>query len=948
MRPPIAAEEEVHGNPADRPDTRLAAPVGRACRCLKSVSLLMMPPNCEEPYQQDTFVATVQQALEGGNTSAPRPERKPMTLIAHRSGSRSRFVVHGGLLLLLTGAFTSVPTDAQGRRAGAASPQDTTVRAGAHYSAGGLHRFLFGQDYRDLWTTSVRVEVLNMRTFGGGLTPTTAGGGRQTKSLRFRGNDRHEYSFRSIDKDPDVLPPAFEGTIVQRIVEDQISSAYPPGPAVTAPLMEAAGILHTNPQMVVLPDDPALGQFRERFAGTLGFIEARAITGPGLEPFAGAAEIIDGNEIFERVSSGPRDRVDTRAFLKARLFDFFIGDWDRHRGQWGWARFGDQPVTHWVPLPEDRDQAFVRYDGLLPSLGRITNPQLISFGDDYASILGLHWNAQEVDRYFLTDLEKPIWDSVATALQARLTNAAIERAAAALPREYRSIDSTRLVRALKARRDKLPQVADRFYRFLAREVDVHATDESDRGTIERHLDGAVEIALAGGSAGEPYFHRRFDPSETSEIRLYLHGGDDRVGVRGQGSGAITLRIIGGSGSDEVFRSSQAGGIRFYTSDGDRTSGPAGVKVDRRSYTAPPKASINEPPPRDWGHQSRPVLWGGFGPDVGLFFGAGLYRMQFGFRHHPFASRIRVRAGYATEASTGRAGLLMQFRRSNSGVRFEIDARASGIEVLRFHGLGNEVLLAPGRFDDSEFFRVNQNQFSLEPSLVLPLGSSAELAFGPSAQYTTTDSIAGRFLATLFPLYGADDFGQLGGQASVQVDTRDVPAAATRGVWFTVGGSVYPKIWDVDSTTFGEVHGEVATYLTARPATLALRAGGKKVWGTFPFFESAFIGDARTVRLGRQNRFAGDAAVWGNAELRLALFPIFLVLPAKFGIFGIGDIGRVFLEGESTDRWHPAVGGGIWLAFLTSAGTVSAAVTRSEVGTAFPGRTGVYVQAGFAY
>ena len=26
-----------------------------------------------------------------------------------------------------------------------------------------------------------------------------------------RGNDRHEYSFRSIDKDPDVLPPGYRG-----------------------------------------------------------------------------------------------------------------------------------------------------------------------------------------------------------------------------------------------------------------------------------------------------------------------------------------------------------------------------------------------------------------------------------------------------------------------------------------------------------------------------------------------------------------------------------------------------------------------------------------------------------------------------------------------------------------------------------------------------------------
>ncbi len=104
----------------------------------------------------------------------------------------------------------------------------------------------------------------------------------------------------------------------------------------------------------------------------------------------------------------------------------------------------------------------------------------------------------------------------------------------------------------------------------------------------------------------------------------------------------------------------------------------------------------------------------------------------------------------------------------------------------------------------------------------------------------------------------------------------------------------------------------------------------------------------TVRLGRQNRFAGDAAAYGNAELRLDVAPIFLVLPGRFGIFGIGDIGRVWLEGQSSDWWHPAVGGGIWMSFMTEAYTASIGVTRSEVGTSLRQRTGVYAQAGFAF
>ena len=42
-----------------------------------------------------------------------------------------------------------------------------------------------------------------------------------------------------------------------------------------APLANAAGVLHSVPQLVYLPDDPGLGEFRSEFAGTLGLIEVR-------------------------------------------------------------------------------------------------------------------------------------------------------------------------------------------------------------------------------------------------------------------------------------------------------------------------------------------------------------------------------------------------------------------------------------------------------------------------------------------------------------------------------------------------------------------------------------------------------------------------------------------------------------------------------------------------
>ena len=111
----------------------------------------------------------------------------------------------------------------------------------------------------------------------------------------------------------------------------------------------------------------------------LGTIEERPGDDEGAE-FEGATEVVSTTKLLKEVEDSPNDRVDARAFLTARLVDILIGDWDRHADQWRWARFGDDKPHLWRPIPRDRDQAFVRYDGLLLQVARASTPQLVNFG----------------------------------------------------------------------------------------------------------------------------------------------------------------------------------------------------------------------------------------------------------------------------------------------------------------------------------------------------------------------------------------------------------------------------------------------------------------------------------------------------------------------------------------------------------------------------------------
>jgi hypothetical protein len=835
-------------------------------------------------------------------------------------------------------AILVAPLAAQTGEVGTAPPGQTVVRApGARYRAGALHRFLLGREYRELWTTPITVPVLDLDTLAGGLRPLGRTGGQQTRTLKLGTRDGQQFFLRPIDKDPSLaLPAELRGTVAERVVQDQISSAFPLGPVVVDRLIAAAGVLHGTPRLVILPDDAALGEFRADFAGLMGFLDER-VGGS----WHGATEIIGSDTLFVRLDRNSDDRVDARAFLVARLFDVFIGDWDRHRGQWLWARFDDALPRRWLPIPLDRDQAFVKYDGLLLGIARQSVPQLVNFGSRYADMVGQTWNGRELDRRFLVELPRPVWDSVARALQAALSDSVIGDAVGALPPEHYALIGKALQAWLMHRRDALPKAAGRFFDILAGQVEVHGTDGSDVAALTRAPDGSVTVALsrASESPTSPYFERRFEPRQTREVRLFLGQGDDTAVVRGVGGG-ILLRVLGDFGRDQLADSSRGGRNRFYDADAepDRTTGHAGA-IDRRPYAPPPSGNPHALPPRDWGHRWQPLTWVSFGPDLGLFIGGGRALTVYGFRKYPFASRHRFRAGLATGPPTYRVDYRAEFHRENSKVSAELFARASGIDVVRFHGFGNETSIT----GNNAYYRVTQDQFSIAPSLMLPLGPPLTLALGPTLKYVSTDHRPGRFLATVNP-YGSGEFGELGAQVSLLLDTRNRGTAATHGLAIELGGAVHPAWWDVREA-FGEAHGEAAVYLSP-PApldpTLSLRVGGKKLWGAYPFFDAAFIGGRSTVRLGRENRYAGDASAYGSAELRLALAHALLVVPAELGIFGLADAGRVFYAGESSTTWHTAFGGGVWTAFLNRANTISVAIAASEE------RTAVYVQAGLGF
>jgi hemolysin activation/secretion protein len=205
---------------------------------------------------------------------------------------------------------------------------------------------------------------------------------------------------------------------------------------------------------------------------------------------------------------------------------------------------------------------------------------------------------------------------------------------------------------------------------------------------------------------------------------------------------------------------------------------------------------------------------------------------------------------------------------------------------------------------------------VHPAVAFALGPRSDIAIGPIFKSSSTDNVPGSYLSETNP-YGSGDFGQAGLRLGIYKDNRIRAKDAYRGLLLDLTATAYPKMADVTSS-FQVLAAITAAYFTLPMIThpvFVLKAGAKQVFGDYPFHEAAFIGGEPSGRDLPHERFAGDAAIYGSAELRIPVVDFAFILPIDIGVYGYGDTGRVFVDRESPDGWHNSRGAGVWMGIL---------------------------------
>lgn len=855
---------------------------------------------------------------------------------------------------------------------------------GPQYQADGFQRIWLGGGWRDLWAIPVTAPTLDLEQRG--LEFDKRGGGRQSITVHFKEkNGSRGYVWRSANKNPmPTLAPELQNTLVSRFLQDQTGSFFPAAPLIVPPLMKAAGVLHSPPELVVITGSKELGALADTVDGMLGTFELKPNEGPDDTPgFAGSVKVSDSEKFFETLYAGHDHRLDEKDFLAARLVDMLVNDGDRTNDNYEWARFGTKESGYvWRAVSRDRDWAFVNANGLINKfIVTKAYPKFQPMGPKYR-YRGLTYSTHQLDRKLLQRLTAKDFHDVATRVQAAITNPVIGEVIAKMPPEWQKTPSAHhLENLLRDRRDRLTAVAMKFYYDLAKDVDLYGSEVADRVDILRHNDGRVTVTIGPAKApvvatvvtrdanrvvtespGEVastdvFYQRTFIPPETGEIRVYLSEGDDIVSVTGADNNAITVRVMGEKGKDS-YTDVAGANTRFY--DEDQFTLVAGAPVEDKRWNAPsPKVGlrIGLPWRPDWGSRR------GFGvvaehkTGAGLVLGAGIKAKDYGFRRLPHHWKGSANFLYGT--GNGRMGVRgdLDYRFENSGVAVTADARASEIESIRFFGYGNDT---PNIGSANAL--VDQRIVAVEPALVYHVGwrlrednfneirgaegnvaegedtlapprrmriTTGKLSIGPSLMWVDPEPRIGSPLA-LASATGSSSYSMAGLKLGAQFDRTDDDAMPTSGYTLRASAVGYPALMGLDDA-FGTVSALATAYLPIRSGGthFALRAGGATGMGEVPFQFAPTIGGRSSLRGYSSRRFTGDQSANASVELRVPVSDVNFFVRGKLGVFALADAGKVWMDGASPGGWHTGLGGGLWVSALGK--SVSVAYAQGEAG-----------------
>jgi hypothetical protein len=806
----------------------------------------------------------------------------------------------------------------------------------------GFHKWLLGDRYRSVFSTAVKVPTVQLDTLFGGLTPIRKGGGNQSNSLRFEDQQGKEYIMRALRKNgaqylqslikDNYVKEDFKGSKTEALTMDFFTASHPYIPFTTGILSDAAGVYHTNPELFYVPKQNAIGKFNDEYGDALYMIEERAADGHGDKAsFGFSDELISTHDLLKNLRKNEKHQVDESTYLRARLFDMLIGDWDRHQDQWRWAVFKEGEMTVYKPVPRDRDQAFsLMDDGAVMGFLTLIAPPIRLLNSYEEKLKDVQWFNVEpypLDLALIRKSDRSVWNQQVKFITTHLTDSIIDRAFALLPNEVQDETVQEIKRKLLGRRSNLQKIANAYFEIINKFAIIKGTDKDDWFDIERMSNGQTKVTgyrIKNGNKGTVFHQRIYKRDDTDEIWLYALDGEDHVETFGEGSNFIKLRLVGGLNNDTY---NILNGKKTYLYDFKSKKNTYSTKIGKSTIRDDYETNnYDYKKPKYNSRANIPVI--GSNPDDGFKVGiVSLYTVN-GFERNPFTSNHKLAATYYSATKGYDLNYSGEFANVVGSWNFALEGKYTSPNYsTNFFGYGNSTPNPNANDEDNfnkDFNRVKLGTLGVTTSLVWRGENYGIFRVGLNFEVIKLDVTEGRFIESYFTNHSEQgtDHNFVGAEAVYSFKNNDNAAFPTLG--FHTELEVGVKSNTEDSNTFGYIIPSIAfNHKLISTGQLVFATKSKahlSIGNDFEFYQAASIGQENGLRGYRNQRFTGKRSFYQSSDLRLSFRKRRTsIIPIELGIYGGFDFGRVWVNddlvaesGFNNDRWNTSAGGGFFI------------------------------------
>ncbi|WP_296311170.1 metallophosphoesterase [Winogradskyella sp. UBA3174] len=809
----------------------------------------------------------------------------------------------------------------------------------------GFHNFLWGDRYRKQFGTKVMVPTVSLDTLFGGVVPVRKGGGNQSKSLRLEDKNGRQYVMRALKKQASrylqaimfkdqYIGDKLDDTFATNLLLDVFTGAHPYAPFIVGDLADAIGVYHTNPVLYYVPKQNALGDFNVDFGDELYMIEEHTSEGhDDKASFGYSNTLLSTEDMMKKIRKDEDIIIDEAAYIKARLFDMLIGDWDRHQDQWRWLEFKENGKKVYRPMPRDRDQAFSKMsDGFLLTTAIALVPTaglLRKYGDDLQDVKVINVEPYPLDMELIERSDKTVWDAQVKLIQENVTDEIIEKAFLNVPQEVRDNDLEDIKKMLIARRGNLQDITNRYYEVINKFAVIKGTNKDDWFDIERMPNGITKVTgyrIKDDKKADIFHQRIYNKDETKEIWVYALDDDDVFNVFGEGDRLIKVRLVGGHNND-TYDIKNGKKVKFY--DHKSKKNTILTKNGRQKITDDYESNVyNYKKLKNSTNQLLPSI--GANPDDGFSIGIVNKLTNYNFERNPFSSQHTFSAGYYFATNGYDLGYKAEFANVIGSANLSLDVNFTSPNFARnFFGFGNSTVNPESVEDDGldvnlDYNRVKIRTISVAPSLVWKGQEGSLFEVGVSYESNEVDRTSGRFLESITTadnnLFDKQNF--IGAHAKYVYDVKDNYTFPTLGMHFGLEAGFKNNLSTSDG--FGYIVPELGFNYKLVPegqVVLATKLRSHINLGDdFEFYQAAVLGDQTGLRGYRRERFSGKQSFVQSTDLRFNLRRTSSnFLPFNIGFYGGFDYGRVWIDDSevidtafNADKWNTSIGGGVFI------------------------------------